>query len=277
MPGRVEGKVAFITGAARGQGRSHAIRLAEEGADIIAVDALCSIETVPYPMGSEGDLAETVSAVEATGRKIITCVGDVRDQASLDAAAAKGIEEFGHIDIALGNAGILTMDRSWEIAEDKWMTMIDINLNGVWRTTKAVMPQMLAQGSGAIVLTASNAGVRGIPNIAHYNAAKHGVIGLTRTLANEVGPEGIRVNCVAPTNVETPMIINDAVLSIFLPDLDEPTAEAAAPLLADDHMIKLPWVQPVDISNAVLYLCSEEARSVTGTVLHVDMGYTQKV
>ncbi|KAA9153440.1 mycofactocin-coupled SDR family oxidoreductase [Amycolatopsis acidicola] len=278
MAGRVEGKVAFITGAARGQGRSHARRLAEEGADIIAVDiASPELETVDYEMGSAQELAETARQVEALGRKAVTAVADVRSQEQLDAAVAKGLDALGRIDIVCANAGVLSMAPTWEMTESRWQTTLDINLTGVWHTCKAVAPAMIEAGNGgSIVITSSMAYHQGVPNIANYVAAKHGAVGLMRSLANELGPHLIRVNSVAPTNVNTKLLLNESVMRVFNPDKDEPTAADMAEAYRPLHILPLAWVEPVDISNAVLYLASDEGRYVTGTVLSVDLGLLAK-
>ncbi|KAA9153442.1 mycofactocin-coupled SDR family oxidoreductase [Amycolatopsis acidicola] len=277
MTGRVEGKVAFITGAARGQGRAHAVRLAREGADIIAVDACTDVETVPYAMAGAEDLAETVRLVEKEGRKIVSKVADVRDQASLDAAVSAGVAEFGRLDIVCANAGVLSLESAWEMSEEQWLTTIDINLNGVWRTTKAAIPAMIEAGNGgSIILTSSTAYQKGVPHIANYVAAKHGVAGLMKTLANELGQHWIRVNSVAPTNVATPLILNDALMSTFVPDVENPTEDDAARVLTPFHILPEPWQQPSDVSNAVLFLASDEAKNITGTVLQVDLGFLAK-
>jgi SDR family mycofactocin-dependent oxidoreductase len=202
--GRVEGKVALITGAARGQGRSHALRLAEEGADIIAVDVCGQLDTVPYAMATEADLEETAKQVEDRDRRILTRQADVRDLGQLQAAVADGVSEFGHLDIVCANAGIGSMGPAWELSEETWQDMIDVNLTGVWKTVKAVIPQMIEQGTGgSIVLTSSIFGVQAGANVAHYVAAKHGVTGLMRALAVELAPHRIRVNSVHPTTVDT--------------------------------------------------------------------------
>jgi SDR family mycofactocin-dependent oxidoreductase len=270
--GRVEGKVALITGAARGQGRSHALRLAEEGADIIAVDVCSQLDTVPYAMATEADLEETAKQVEDRDRRILTRQADVRDLGQLQAAVADGVSEFGHVDIICANAGILSASPAWEISEETWQEMIDVNLTGVWKTVKAVIPRMIEQGSGgSIILTSSTAGLIAFGNLAHYTAAKHGVTGLMRTLAVELAPHRIRVNSVHPTTVDTDMIQNSLVYQLFLgrPDASRADAEVAMKGL---NALPIPWVEAVDISNAVLYLASDEARYVTGTTHLVDAG-----
>ncbi|MGX7731506.1 mycofactocin-coupled SDR family oxidoreductase [Rhodococcus sp. 2H158] len=278
MTGRVAGKVAFITGAARGQGRSHAIRLAEEGADIVALDVAEDIESVTrfYPGATEDDLAETVRAVEALDRRIIARKADVRNFDAVKAVVDEGIAELGRIDIVAANAGIFLFgDETHLVSERDWDDVLDINLKGVWHTCKAVTPHLIEQGTGgSIVITSSTAGLKGTPNVAPYTASKHAVVGLMRTLALELGPHGIRVNTVHPTGVATNMILNEACFRLFLPDVEHPTQEQAAPVFATTNVLPVPWIEPIDISNAVLYLASDEARYVTGTELKVDAGYT---
>jgi SDR family mycofactocin-dependent oxidoreductase len=280
VPGRVAGKVAFITGAARGQGRSHAIRLAEEGADIIAVDIAEDIDSVRrfYPGATETDLAETVKEVEALDRRIVATKADVRDYAALKQALDSGVAELGHVDIVSANAGIFVFgDQTHLVTEGDWRDVIDINLTGVWHTAKAAIPHLIEQGTGgSIVLTSSTAGLKGTPNVAQYTASKHGVVGLMRTLALELAPHNIRVNSVHPTGVATDMILNEATFRLFLPDTAHPTRQQAAEVFATTNALPVPWVEPRDISNAVLWLASDEARYVTGVTLPVDAGYTIK-
>src|SRR6187402_1130823 len=198
--GRLEGKVAFVTGAARGQGRSHALRLAEEGADIVAVDVCRQLASVPYPMATPEDLTETAKLVEDLDRRIVVREADVRDSARLADVVAEGIGEFGRLDIIVANAGIVSMAPTLELDEDSWQEMIDVNLTGVWKTLKAAVPAMIEAGNGgSVIITSSAAGLRGFANIAHYVAAKHGVVGLMKTLAQELAPHMIRVNTVNPT------------------------------------------------------------------------------
>jgi SDR family mycofactocin-dependent oxidoreductase len=274
MPGRVAGKVAFITGAARGQGRSHAIRLAQEGADIIAVDILEDVPGIPYAGATEADLAETVKLVEALDRRIVASKADVRNYAALQAAVDDGVAQLGRLDIVSANAGIGTSPHhAWEIDADTWQTMIDINLTGVFNTAKAAIPHLIAGGNGgAIILTSSAAGLQAYENIAHYVSAKHGVVGLMRTLALELAPYMIRVNSIHPTQVDTPMIQNEATYKLFRPDLEHPTREDFAPASQSVNALPIPWVEPVDISNAVLFLASDEGRYITGVTLPVDAG-----
>lgn len=276
--GRLDGKVAFITGAARGQGRSHAIRMAQEGADIIAIDVARSLPTVPYGGASPDDLAETVRQVEALDRRIVASEADVRDYGALKGALEEGVAQLGRLDIVSANAGIFSSARAEEMSEDAWDEMIDINLKGVWLTAKAAIPHLRAAGGGSIIITSSTAGIKGFPNFVHYVAAKHGVIGIMRTLALELAPDMIRVNTVHPTSVDTDMIQNEAMYELFAPDL-EPSArtrEVMGERFGAMNALPIPWVEAVDISNAVLWLASDESRYVTGVTLPVDAGMTQK-
>jgi SDR family mycofactocin-dependent oxidoreductase len=278
MAGRVEGKVAFITGAARGQGRSHAIRLAEEGADIIAIDICEDFPGVPVPGSNLADLEETVRAVEALDRRIIATKVDVRDYNGLKAAVDDGVAQLGRLDIVSANAGIGTLSGlTHELSEENWQQMLDINLTGVWHTAKAAIPHLLAGGrGGSIILTSSAAGIKGYQNIGHYVAAKHGVVGLMRTMSNELGPSSIRVNSIHPTQVSTPMLMNDNAMSMFLPGVVNPTMEALAAASQAMHTLPIPWVDAVDISNALLFLASDESRYITGVALPVDAGVLTK-
>lgn len=275
--GRVEGKVAFVTGAARGQGRSHALRLAQEGADIIAVDICRDVQTVPYPGATAEDLDETVAQVEALDRRIIASQADVRDLGALHEAVTAGVAEFGRLDIVVANAGILSMAPAWEITDEAWDTVVDINLKGVWHTAKAAIPTLIEQGEGgSIILTSSIAGLGPLAGMTHYAAAKHGVTGLARNMSNELAQYSIRVNSIHPTTVHTPMIDNPALYQAFRPDLDNPTLEDAREGFATLNKLPVPWVEPIDVSNAVLFLASDEARYITGAQLPVDAGWTQR-
>ncbi|WP_280417070.1 mycofactocin-coupled SDR family oxidoreductase [Nocardia carnea] len=274
--GRVSGKVALVTGAARGIGRAQAIRLAEEGADIVALDICGPVDTVIIPPATPADLEDTVRAVEATGARIVSAVVDVRDGAALRAATDAAVNELGGIDIVCATAGITSSAPGLELSEQQWQTMLDVNLTGVWQTCKAAAPHLIARGSGSMILTSSIAGLRGLVGVAHYTAAKHGVVGLMRSLAQELAPHGIRVNSVHPTNVDTPMIQNDMVRGSFRPDLEHPTREEFAEAARTMNMLAIPWVEPVDIANAALFLASEEARYITAVTLPVDAGSTQR-
>ncbi|GAB3347660.1 mycofactocin-coupled SDR family oxidoreductase [Amycolatopsis echigonensis] len=274
MAGRVEGKVAFITGAARGQGRAHAVTLAREGADIIAVDICEDIPGVPYPGGTREELAETAKAVEALGKRIITAVADVRDLATLTAVVDEGVKELGRLDIVAANAGIAAAPTTASGMDySVWQDMIDINLNGAYHTCRAAIPHIQAGGrGGAIVITSSVAGLHPFANIPHYVTSKHGVVGLTKSLALELGPENIRVNSIHPTQVATPMADNEATWRMFRPDLENPTQEDFLEAARTLQVLPTPWVQPEDIANALLFLVSDEARFITGVPLPVDAG-----
>jgi (+)-trans-carveol dehydrogenase len=275
MAGRVEGKVAFITGAARGQGRAHAVRLAQEGADIIAVDICKKIDTVDLIAASTPeDLAETADLVKGHNRRIVTAEVDVRDYDALKAAVDSGVEQLGRLDIIVANAGIgnggQTLDKT---SEADWTAMIDINLSGVWKTVKAGVPHILAGGrGGSIILTSSVGGLKAYPHCGHYVAAKHGVVGLMRTFAVELGAQNVRVNSVHPTNVNTPLFMNDDTMKLFRPDLENPGPDDMKVVGQLMHTLPIGWVEPEDISNAVLFLASDEARYITGVTLPIDGG-----
>ena len=267
MAGRVAGKVAFITGAGRGQGRSHAIRLAEEGADIIAVDILQDYESVGYGMSTEADLAETVKAVEALDRRIVATKADVRDAAGLKKALDDGVAQLGKLDIVSANAGICTVQRWDEVTPQIWQDTLDTNLTGVWNTMVAAAPHLIANGGGSIICTSSTAGIKGLPFLAPYVAAKHGVVGIARTMANELAQYKIRVNTVHPTGVNTPMVAGLGGLdSILAKD------QLLGPIFMNTYPVEM--VEPRDISNAVLFLASDEAQYVTGLEFTVDAGNT---
>jgi SDR family mycofactocin-dependent oxidoreductase len=273
MSGRVEGKVAFITGAARGQGRSHAVRLAQEGADIIAVD-ICQDVKGALPMATLEDLAETVSLVEAQDRRIVATQADVRDFDALKAAVDDGVAQLGRLDIVVANAGIASDGGPVEkMDKDSWQDTIDINLTGVWHTAKAAVPHLIQGGrGGAIVLTSSVGGMKALPNMSHYVSAKHGVVGLMRSLAVELAQHSIRVNSVHPSQVNTPMLMNEPTYHLFRPDLENPTQDDMAPISQMMHTLPVPWVEPEDVSNAILFLVSDEGRYITGVPLPVDAG-----
>jgi (+)-trans-carveol dehydrogenase len=273
MTGRVEGKVAFITGAARGQGRSHAITLAREGADIIAVDIDGQIDSVPYPMATPEDMQRTVKEVEALDRRIVATKADVRDYDALKQALGDGVDQLGRLDIVSANSGIVSYGPLADLPEQTWQDLIDTDLTGVWHATKAATPHLRAGGrGGSMILTSSDAGLKPFQNAGHYTAAKHGVIGLMKTLAVELAADGIRVNAIAPTQVDTPMLMNPASFRLFAPDAENPTADDLAPPSQALNALPIPWVEPLDISNAVLFLASDEARYITGVVLPVDAG-----
>jgi (+)-trans-carveol dehydrogenase len=274
--GRLEGKVAFITGIARGQGRSHAIRMAQEGARIVGLDVCDEIEGVQYPLATTGDLKETISRVEAVGGSIHAEVGDVRSFDDVRRVIDAGREAFGEIDVVVANAGITCrVGPTWELDELDWTQTLAVNLIGAWQATRAVIPQMIKDGRrGSLILISSAVGIKGAENLGPYVASKHGVIGLMRTLARELAPHRIRVNCILPGPIDTPILINDMMGKIFCPDLAHATREdmAAASLAAPLAAMPVPWFDPVEVSNAVVWLASDESTYVTGVPLSIDAG-----
>ncbi|BBZ05647.1 dehydrogenase [Mycolicibacterium chitae] len=273
--GKLDGRVAFITGAARGQGRSHAVRLAEEGAAIIAMDICDQIESVFYPMATKDDLAETEALVTAAGGSIVTFVGDVRKRADVQAAYDAGVRQFGHVDIALPNAGIMPVLEPGD-REQSWYDAIDTMLTGVWHTLEVVIPGMIERGKGgAIVITSSAAGLSSLalntlPGQVGYVAAKHGVVGLMRVYASQLAKHMIRVNTVHPTGVNSPMVANEeyGAWAAANPEI------AGAP--AYQNPMPVPLIEPIDVSNAIAYLVSDEARYVTGVTFPVDAGHLNR-
>lgn len=270
--GRLEGRVALVTGAGRGQGRSHALTLAREGADIVAVDVPAAIGSIEYATASSADLLETAEGVEELDRRVLAIEGDARSQQALDDAVAAGVEEFGRIDVLVANHGVLSIDAFWEMSEQRWTEMLDVNLSGVWRACKAVAPQMIAQRSGSIVMTASINAFETQAGYAHYNASKAGVFSLMKNVAIELGGFGVRCNCVCPGATNTTIVdwqnLRDRLLW--------PGAGAEDLLDATKHWTALAGrklLDPQSISNAVLWLASDEAADVTGVALPVDAGH----
>jgi (+)-trans-carveol dehydrogenase len=273
VSGRVEGKVAFITGAARGQGRSHAVVLAREGADIIAADISHQVETIPYPTATAADLAETVRLVEALGRRIVAAEADVRDLQALRDVVDKGVRELGRLDVVIANAGVSSPSATLDMTEETWTTTLDINLTGVWKTVKAAVPHIIESGrGGSVVITSSLAAMKASEHTAHYSASKAGLVGLMRVLAKELAPSNIRVNTIHPTTVNTDMILNDSIYRLFRPDLEAPTRADFEAAALGINALPVPATEVIDISNAVLYLVSDEGRYVTGTTFLVDAG-----
>ncbi len=272
----LEGQVALVTGAARGQGRSHALKLAAEGAHAILVDVPREIVDTGYPSGTAEELAETAAAVEALGRHAIRIEADVRDLDVLEKAVNDAVLELGRLDIVSANAGIASKPYlSHEISSRTWQQMVDINLTGVWHTTTVAIPHILGgQRGGAIVLTSSAAGLKGYAHISHYTAAKHGLVGLMRSLAVELAPHRIRVNSLHPTQVDTPMIQNEGTYRIFCPDNPNPSRADFEVASTATNKLPVPWVEPEDVSNALLFLVSENARYITGAAIPVDAGTT---
>ena len=275
--GELDGRVALITGAARGQGRAHALRLAEEGANIVALDIVAPIDTTYYPLAEPADLELTAALVEKQGAGVLAIPADVRDQAALDAAVASAVAAFGRLDIVVANAGIAASAPTWELTDRQWADVVDVNLTGVWRTVRSCVPAILAGGrGGAIVLTSSLAGLHGYANIGNYVAAKHGVNGLMRTLANELGPHNIRVNTVCPGLINTDLMMNDHTYALFRPELDRPTQADATEVFRTMQLLPIDWLEPEDVANAVAFLVSDRARAITGVALPVDGGQLQR-
>lgn len=260
------GCVALVTGAGRGTGRAHCERLADEGADVIALD-------VP---AAAADLEQTAAAVAQRGRHCAMGLADVSDLDALTGAVDAAVADLGRLDIIVANAGIHTASApTWEIATHDWQQTLDVNVTGVWHTIRAAVPH-LGEGGGSIVIISSTNGLRGTANTAAYTASKHAVVGLARTLANELGPRGIRVNTVHPGAVGTSMVLNEATFKRLRPDLASPTAADAAEVLIARHLLPVPWVEPGDVANAVVFLASDRARYITGTELVVDAGLLAK-
>jgi SDR family mycofactocin-dependent oxidoreductase len=275
--GPLDGRVAFITGAARGQGRAHAIRLAGEGADIIAIDICGPIsETITYPLATPEELAETVRAVEATGRKVLAREVDIRDLAALQQVVADGVEQFGRLDILVANAGVLSWGRIWEMSEEQWDTVIDVNLNGTWRTVRAVVPAMIEAGNGgSIIIVSSSAGLKATPGNAHYAASKHGLVALTNSLALEAGEFGIRVNSIHPYSIETPMVEKEAMMAIFSKHPSYIHSFAPMPFRPVDHEGKKglqEFMTPEEVSDVVAWLAGDGSATISGSQIAVDRG-----
>jgi (+)-trans-carveol dehydrogenase len=274
VAGRVEGKVAFVTGAARGQGRSHAVKLAQEGADIIAIDICQEIENSTAPPATADDLAETADLIKALDRRVVTAEVDVRDFDAVKAALDGGVEQLGRLDVVVANAGIGTPGARLEaMDESRWQQTMDVNLTGVWKSVKAAVPHIKAgKRGGSVILTSSVGGLKAYPYIGHYVTAKHGVVGLMRSFAVELGQFSIRVNSLHPTHVATPLLHNESTFRTFRPDLENPGPDDMAPICRSFHVLPIPWVETEDISNAVLFLASDESRYITGVPLPIDAG-----
>ena len=270
---RFDGKVAFVTGAARGPGRAIAVRLASEGADIIAIDICDAVPTNVATAATPEDLEETARLVEKHGRRVYAAQADVRSYDGLSSALEAGIAQLGRLDIVCANAGVWSFGLMHELSEQQWREVIDVCLTGVWHTCKAAVPHLIEQGEGgSIIITSSAAGLVGFPNGSHYVAAKHGLIGLMRSMANELGQHWVRVNTVNPGTVNSPLIHNDATTGLLAPDLAEPSAEAVMERFQERNLLPVPWLEPDDIASMVAFLCSDEARSITGSVFSVDLG-----
>ncbi len=275
--GPLEGRVAFVTGAARGQGRAHAVRLAGDGADIIAIDICAPIsETITYPLGRSEELAETVRAVEATGRKVLAREVDIRDLAALQQVVADGVEQFGRLDIVVANAGVLSWARIWEMSEEQWDTVIDVNLNGTWRTVRAAVPAMIEAGNGgSIIIVSSSAGLKATPGNAHYAASKHGLTSLTNSLALEAGEFGIRVNSIHPYSIDTPMVETDAMMALFAKYPSYIHSFKPYPYRPANHEGKTDlseFMSPQEVSDVVAWLAGDGSATISGSQIAVDRG-----
>lgn len=267
--GRVAGKVALITGAARGQGRNHAVRLAAEGADIIALDVCAPIESIDYDTATPDDLLITAEMVREVGGRIVTAAVDVRDATGLATAVAAGVEELGKLDVVVANAGVVATRRWDEITPEEWGTVVGTNLTGTWNTCQAALPHVLATGGGSLILVSSTSGLKGLPFMTHYAASKHGVVGIMRALANELGPKGIRVNSLHPTGVPTPMLAGMTPLTAYIDDAPRTRA-------LFDNTLPVNLIELDDVSDAVLFLASDESRFVTGSTMTVDAGASSR-
>ena len=269
--GLLDDRVAFITGAARGQGRSHAVRLAREGASIIAIDVADAVSAHnTYAPATEADLKETARLLEAVGRPFVVETADVRDQKGIDDVLADGVDRLGgRLDVVVANAGICNWGRFWEMSEEQWLTLVDVNLSGVWRSMKAAVPHMISAGNGGSVITVSSvAGIKSLPGQAHYSSAKHGVVGLTKSAAIELGEYNIRVNSIHPWGVATPMA-EDPMTEKMLTEHPNYIASFGSALPG------IPLAECGDISDGVVWLASDLSRTVTGTQLTLDMGATK--
>ena len=273
MTGLLADQVAVVTGAARGQGRSHALALAKEGASIVALDACAPIATVPYPLPAKADLEETAEQVEALGSRVIHGAVDVRDLAEMEQFIGDAVADLGRLDIVCANAGISTPSPTLEMPEETWQTTIDINLTGVWKTCKATVPHIVAGNrGGSVIITSSAATVMISGNIAHYTASKHGLIGFMRVLAKELAPHRIRVNTLHPAGVRTPMVYNEPMYRLFRPDLENPGREDFEAAARSHNALGVPAVEPEDVSAAVVYLAAPSGRYVTGSTFMLDAG-----
>ena len=277
MAGSLEGRVAFITGAARGQGRAHAVRLAREGADIIAIDICGPVsDTVTYPPATSAELAETVSAVEATGRKVLAREVDIRDLAAQQKVVADGIEQFGRLDIVVANAGILSWGRMFEMSEEQWDSVIDVNLNGTWRTIRAAVPAMIEAGNGgSIIIVSSSAGTKATPGNGHYSASKHGLVAITNALAIEVGEFGIRVNSIHPYSIGTPMVEPEAMMEVFTKYPQFLHSFSPMPYKPINHEGKKglqEFMTPEEVSDVVSWLAGDGSATISGSQIAIDRG-----
>ncbi|MCW2551068.1 MAG: oxidoreductase, family [Mycobacterium sp.] len=277
MAGTLEGRVAFVTGAARGQGRAHAVRLAGEGADIVAIDICGPIsDTITYPPATSDELAETTSAVEATGRKVLAREVDIRDLAAQQQVVADAIEQFGRLDIVVANAGVLSWGRMFEMSEEQWDSVIDVNLNGTWRTLRAAVPAMIEAGNGgSIIIVSSSAGLKATPGNSHYAASKHGLVAITNALAIEAGEYGIRVNSIHPYSIGTPMVEPEAMMEIFGKYPTYIHSFSPMPFHPVNHEGKKglkEFMTPEEVSDVVVWLAGDGSATISGSQIAVDRG-----
>jgi SDR family mycofactocin-dependent oxidoreductase len=277
MAGTLEGRVAFVTGAARGQGRAHAVRLAGEGADIVAVDICGPIsDTITYPPATSDELAETTSAVEATGRKVLAREVDIRDLAAQQQVVADAIEQFGRLDIVVANAGVLSWGRMFEMSEEQWDSVIDVNLNGTWRTLRAAVPAMIEAGNGgSIIIVSSSAGLKATPGNSHYAASKHGLVAITNALAIEAGEYGIRVNSIHPYSIGTPMVEPEVMMEIFGKYPTYIHSFSPMPFHPVNHEGKKglkEFMTPEEVSDVVVWLAGDGSATISGSQIAVDRG-----
>jgi SDR family mycofactocin-dependent oxidoreductase len=268
-PGRLSGKVALVTGAARGQGRSHAVRLAREGADLLILDICGPIDGLAYPTATTEDLEKTAQLVHEAGGRAISLTVDVRDARGLTEAVKRGVQELGHLDIVVANAGVIQTQKWDEIQSEDWATVVGVNLTGTWNTCQAAIPHVIASGGGSVILVSSVSGLKGLPFMSHYAASKHGVVGIMRSLSNELASQNVRVNSLHPTGVGTPMLAGMGPLAQYLDD--DPTTR---PLF--DNALPTPLISADDVSNVVVFLASDEAKFITGHTMSVDAGATNR-
>ncbi|WP_235681054.1 mycofactocin-coupled SDR family oxidoreductase [Tomitella gaofuii] len=271
------GMTVLITGAARGQGRSHAVEFARRGASIVATDICADVDTIPYPLATADDLDQTRALIEEAGGRCLAVQADVRDGARMRGAVEEAVDAFGGIDVCIANAGVVSFGPVVELTDAQWATMLDVDLTGVFYTLRAVAPAMTARGWGRIITVASMGGRSGTPNLGHYSAAKWGVIGLTKTLALELAGTGVTANIVCPGTVSTDMVHNPAMYSLFAPDMDEPTREQVRGRYARLNPLGEPWTDPADVTAAVAYLASPAARHVTGETLEIGAGVSARM
>jgi SDR family mycofactocin-dependent oxidoreductase len=277
MAGTLEGRVAFVTGAARGQGRAHAVRLAAEGADVVAIDVCGPIsDTITYPAATSEELAETARQVEGTGRKVLAREVDIRDLAAQQQVVADAIEQFGRLDVVVANAGVLSWGRMFEMSEEQWDSVIDVNLNGTWRTLRAAVPAMIEAGNGgSIIVVSSSAGLKATPGNSHYAASKHGLVALTNSLALEVGEYGIRVNSIHPYSIGTPMVEPEAMMEIFGKYPSYIHSFSPMPFHPVNHEGKKglqEFMTAEEVSDVVAWLAGDGSATISGSQIAVDRG-----